>query len=415
MAEILPFRAWRYNAHSVPDIKKTLSPLFDVVNAEQLAELYREPLNSIHVSVPQSLDGAVGKWLQWQQAEVVRQDPLPAIYAYYQQFHLWGQPHTYTRKGFVAMVNLNPQDIILHEEVMSHAVNDRIALLEATKVNIAPTHGLYRDADFQLEALMDAYMDDPLYEYTDYQGVVNKLTPIQHPLLIEAFREVLSKQPIYLADGHHRLESSYRYQAKHRTDAAFSWANYHLMYLTNLCSDDLRILPTHRVVQGVEEVHTLPEKLATYFDIEDVTHLPLPLYDALDAQDQRFMCGMIIGYKKYTLRLKAGVEPDTLVKQPMPDVLKALDYTLLHTLVFDEILGIAYTQQANHPSIRYEKDYDRAALAAHSQPETATFIMRGVSMETMLSICDSGVKMPPKSTYFYPKVICGLIFGSVAD
>ena len=414
MAEILPFRAWRYNTDVVPDIRKSLSPLFDVVNAEQLAELYREPNNSIHVSVPQSLEAATGKWRDWQRSGVVRQDPLPGIYAYYQQFHLWGQPKIYTRKGFVAMARLRPEDIILHEEVMAHAVNDRIALLEATQVNIAPTHGLYRDQNFELEAIMDAYIDDPLYEYTDYQGVINRLTPIQHPGAIAAFRRIMAQQPIYLADGHHRLESSYRYQAKHRTTPVFSWADYHMMYLTNLCSDDLRILPTHRVAQGIE-TYDLLEKMAHLFDIEEVTHLPLPLYDALDANLSRFTCGVIIGYKKYVITLKNEIDPLQTIPHEMPDVLKTLDYTVLHTLIFDHILGITYAQQANHPAIRYEKDYDRAAHAAHSHPETVSFIMRGVSMEKMLEICDSGVKMPPKSTYFYPKVICGLIFGSVAD
>lgn len=417
MAEVIPFRAWRYNEAAVEDIHRKFSPLFDVVDAEQTAELYQIPNNSIHISVPRSLHEAVEKWQIWRANGIVKQDPLPGFYICYQDFERDGRQ--YTRKGVIGMIRLRPHDIVLHEDVLPHAVNDRTALLAATRLNVAPTHGLFNDPDFLLETMMDHYMEDPLHTYVDYQGVANRFAVVQHPEDIALIQQVLSDKRVYLADGHHRLESSYAWQAQALSmdsDSPFlpaqRMANYHLMYLTNLCGDDLRILPTHRVVAEMPAIDW-PSVLEPWFEV-----IAAPSPEALLPSNlptgERFACGIVTAGGAWLARLREDVRPEALIRRMVPPSLKRLDYTLLHDLLLEQLGGISYADQLNG-RVRYEKSAHKAIAAPFSEGAAAAFVMREVSVETMLAICDDGCKMPPKSTFFYPKVVCGLVFGEIEN
>ncbi|MEM6263628.1 MAG: DUF1015 domain-containing protein [Bacteroidota bacterium] len=418
MAEIRPFRAWRYNPEKVHDINLKFSPLFDVVRPEQLEQLYAIPNNSIHLSVPRSHEEAQTKLNAWKKEKVIRLDPIPGIYVYYQQFSLFGQRKGYTRKGFICMINPRKENIILHENTLIHSVNDRIALLEKTKLNVSPTHGLYQDASFELEAIMDRYMEHPLYEYIDYQGVINKLAIIQDPKDIGPFLEKIAEQPVYLADGHHRLESSRVFSQKRQENGEAhnpqSWENFHMMYLTNMAADDLRILPIHRVYKPAEklDIPILREQLQQYFDLEDVSRSRKPLFDLLKGQKHAF--GLVTLGRRWIMRLKMSPW-EALGEADLPDVLKQLDYTLLHMLVFDRILGIPYEDQPHSQEIMYEKGYSNAVKDVNTSQAACSFIMNEVSVEQMLEVCSTGYKMPQKSTYFYPKVVSGLVFASIDD
>ncbi|HHG84032.1 MAG TPA: DUF1015 family protein, partial [Bacteroidetes bacterium] len=265
MAHIRPFRAWRYNPEKITDINRKFSPLFDVVSPEQLEKLYATPNNSIHLSVPRSDEEALGKLSEWKEKGIILQDALPAIYIYYQEFSVFGDSKRYVRKGFVSMIQVDDDsgekdsDIVLHEDTISSSVAERCRHLEKTLLNTAPTHGLYEDPEFELEKVMDRYMRDPLYEYVDYQGVINKLAIVQDRNDIEVFQSLLRTQKVYLADGHHRLASSVAVRRKAREATRNlppdSFLNYHLMYLTNLFADDLRILPIHRVLTLAEKTY----------------------------------------------------------------------------------------------------------------------------------------------------------------
>jgi len=418
MATIRPFRAWRYNAEKISDIYGVFSPLFDVVNAEQLAKLYQNPHNSIHLSVPKSHEAVVEKLAEWKQNNIILQDEKPALYAYYQTFELPIEAETFTRKGFICMIKMKSEaenDILLHEDTLAHSVKDRIALLEKTRLNVAPTHGLYTDAQFQLEALMDEYMQTPLYEYQDYQGVINKIAIISQEKDVEKFLQILDKQNVYLADGHHRFESSKVLRDKVRAENGDNFwdenalINYHLMYLTNICADDLRILPTHRIWRPLENI-TLADVLSRmfpYWKVMDVTDYPQPIYSLL--QKKKYAFGLLHKNKEYLVEIRLGLQ--TNIELEIPDALKQLSYTVLHYYLFEKVAKIPYAEQSKNREIIYEKSYSAAMQAA--QEGAFVFICQEVKMEEMINICETGYKMPQKSTYFYPKVVCGLVFGEV--
>ncbi len=415
MAKIRPFRAWRYNETKVGELYEQFSPLFDVVHEEQLAKLYASPFNSIHLSVPRSHDETVEHLKKWKEEEVLLQDDQPAIYVYYQYFTLFGERKTFVRKGFISMIKLEEKEIILHEDTITHSVEDRVRLLARTEINVAPTHGLYRDQEHELEAIMDRYMEQPIYQHIDYQGVINKLAIIRDPEDIQPFLDKLASQPVYLADGHHRLESSKVFRDQQAEASPDAMVHYHLMYLTNLDADDLRILPTHRVffAEQKPDMLSLREKLSAFFEMEDVSRSHRSLIDLL--KDRKHAFGMVSLGRKWILQLKEDICPEKYIPLNLPDPLKRLDYTLLHYFVFDQVLQIPYLKQSNSKAIAYEKDYARALYAVNSSKASLAFITQGVEMEDMLEICETGYKMPQKSTYFYPKVVCGLVFGSINE
>ncbi len=426
MADIRPFRSWRYNPGKISDINLKFSPLFDVVTPEQLAFLYSIENNSIHLSVPKSMMDAVNKLREWKSKEIIVQDTVPNVFVYYQDFSVYGKSEKFTRKGFVCMVRMNGRhdkranDIVLHEDTIASSVNDRIALLENTMLNVSPTHGLYNDPGFQLEPLMDRCMENPEYEYMDYQGVINKLAIVSNEKDIRIFVSAMRGRKIYLADGHHRLAGSQAVQDKFRKNPAGlpadSMVNYHSMYLTNLCSDDLQILPIHRVLTPGEMMPTIEDfllKFSGFFVIHEATLHREPLYAELARK--KGCIGMIFDGRQFVLEMKNDADRILSNPLPIPDQVKLLDYTVVHYFIFDRIFGLRYETQSSVSGIRYEKDYYSAVKAADRGKPEVSFVVNGIGMKEMLSVCESGALMPRKSTYFYPKVLCGLVFASIDD
>lgn len=421
MAFIRPFRAWRYNEEVVTDINQRFSPLFDVVTPGQLESLYELPDNSIHVSVPRSEAEATAALTSWKQNKVILQDPLPAIYVYYQRFRLFGEKREFVRKGFVAMIRVGTAgDIIEHEATLLASVQERTRLLAALQMNVAPTHGLYDDETFALDSYMDACMAHPLYEHVDYQGVINQLGIIQDPTIISHFVNHLRNRPVYLADGHHRLQTSVLYQQRRKEEGSLpagdSMAHYHLMFLSNLRADDLRILPIHRSLSlplKVTDPGPLLGRISPYFSITEVTLNKMPVYEEIRGRSHCF--GLAIGQRSFRLQLREEVDPVRDIALPLPDALKKLDYTVLHYFLFDKVFGIAYGEQKMRSEIGYVKDYGSAMKLAMSDPHRLAFIMNELNMQQVMEVCAAGTTMPPKSTYFYPKVVCGLVFASILD
>lgn len=424
MAKILPFKAWRYNQDLSHDIEELTSPLFDVINEKQSSELYRIPLNSIHLSVPKSQEtpeDAKRTIEKWKKDKVIKQDQLPGIYVYYQKFTLPGNSQPLTRKGFVCMIKAEDwgkldSAILRHENTIPHSVEGRVAVLDATELNVSPTHGLYQDQVFELEQFMDEAMLSPIYEVEDYQGVTDSLAVIQDKEVIRKFVQKVSSQQIILADGHHRLESSIEYRNKCKNNnpdhTGKEGYNYHLMYLTNGASQDLRILPTHRLIHGLQhfDKDTLLKDLSEYFIIK-------PLNDPYDIEDiilgKQWAFGLLFGEEVYKIRLKPEVH--TQINWKFPDLLKNLDLTVLHYFVIEKCLGIAGKDQRRSSNISFERNFTVCVKKTLKREAQCALITNEIDMNTVLDVCRSGYTLPQKSTFFYPKVVSGFLFGSIKE
>lgn len=426
MAEIQPLRGWRYNPTLSTDIDAYVSPLFDVVSAKQREALYRNPLNSIHLSVPRGEDPAGEAWArlrEWEANGILRQDELPGIYAYYQYFRLPGSAREYCRKGFMCHIRAYDwdEDVVLrHENTLPSSVNDRAELLARTQFQTSATHGLYRDQDFELETYLDEAMQSPLYETAeDYQGARDVLAVIQDATIIQRFQEILAAREVILADGHHRYEGSLAYRqarelaADGHATGREPW-NYHLMYLTNAAADDLRILPTHRLLLelpgGLSDAELLA-RLEPYFTV-------LPKEDANDLPEiiagKQWAFGLYLDGQAYKIRLKPEVHWQ--LNWDTTEEVKALDLTVLHFFVLEKILGLVGPDvQRAWPGVAYVRNFAECLQRVDRGEARAAFIVNEVSMAEVEAVCHSGAVMPPKSTFFYPKTIGGFLFSSIAD
>ncbi|MBD2716694.1 DUF1015 domain-containing protein [Microvirga sp. STR05] len=424
MAEIQPLRGWRYNPTLGQHIDEYVSPLFDVVSARQREALYRNPLNSIHLSVPRGDDPAgeaLHRLQQWQQSGVLRQDELPGIYAYYQYFRLPGSTREYCRKGFMCHIRAYDwadEVVLRHENTLPAAVNDRAELLARTEFQTSATHGLYRDDAFELERYLDEAIRTPLYQTEeDYQGARDVLAVIQDAAVIRRFQQVLASRQVILADGHHRYEGSLAYRqarlaAQPEATGREGW-NFHLMYLTNAAADDLRILPTHRLLLE------LPPGLT---DAEFLTRLE-PYFTVLPKEDPYDLPELIAGKQwafglylqdgqAYKIRLRPEVH-EQLSWHTTPEV-KALDLTVLHFFVLEKVLGIVGPDaQRQWPGVAYVRNFFECLQRVDHGEARAAFITNEVTMDEVERVCHSGAVMPPKSTFFYPKTIGGFLFSSV--
>ncbi|MBS9523131.1 DUF1015 domain-containing protein [Litoribacter ruber] len=419
MAEILPIKAWRYNPGLSSQIEELSSPLFDVVSPKQREALYKNPHNSIHLSVPKGenpAQQAKATLEVWKSTGVIQQDRIPGIYVYYQYFRLPGQDRDMCRKGFIINVKAYDWDenvILRHENTIAKAVNDRIELLKETGFQSSPTHGLYRDPDHVLEKYMDQAVADPLYDIEDYQGVREKLGVIHDARIISEFLQTLRDKKIILADGHHRYEGALSYRkemmANNPAHTGKEAYNYHMMYLTNAETKDLRILPTHRVFQNLkiseEEILSRLENdfiIKTLNDPQEIEELIL---------HKQWAFGLIFPESAYKIRLK----PEKFMEfnHNLPDAVKHLDLSILHYFFIERILGIPMEKQRFSDNIDYERNLSRCHLKVSKGEANFAVITKEISMKEVIAVCESGSVMPQKSTYFYPKALSGLIFGSV--
>ena len=421
MAEILPIRPWRYHPDLLKNIDELSAPLFDVVSEKQRAVLYKNPFNSIHLSVPQYPDPAAraARILDdWKANGILLQDQLPGIYVYYQYFKIAGDPKPYCRKGFVCHIRAydwEEQVILRHENTIPKSVNDRVELLEKTELHTSPTHGLYSDPTFLLEKFMDEAISNPIIETEDYQGVRDVLAVIHDAEIIMEFLNFFRNRKVILADGHHRYEGSLIHKknmlAKNPGQTHLGF-NYHLMYLTNTESVDVKILPTHRVIRNLPsfDENTVIEKLRQDFVIK-----PVESFDTLNEviAGKQWAFGIMMKDNCFKVRLKP--EAIDSLPWPFPEVVKHLDLTVMHYFIIEKVLGIPGRLQRQSEHIDFDRSYSDCVKRVLEGDAQMAIITNEVSIEDVIKVCNSGFTMPQKSTYFYPKVIGGFLFTSIKD
>jgi uncharacterized protein (DUF1015 family) len=422
MAEIKPIRAWRYNDALAKDIENLTSPLFDVVTEKQRAALYRNPFNSVHLSVPAGDNPSTNASQllnEWKSNGTIKQDIIPGIYVYYQYFRLQGMPNEICRKGFICHIRAYDWEegvILRHENTIPKAVNDRIELLEKTELHASPTHGLYTDEKSVLEKYMDEAIQYPILETEDYQGVRDVLAIIQDIGIIKKFIEVLADKKIILADGHHRYESSLAYKHK-RLSADLDPSpnkgyNYHLMYLTNTETGGLRILPTHRLIKNLPDFdeHKIIQTLSENFIIKPIED-PDTINEIIIGKPWAF--GLIFKNICYKVRLKPEGWKNN--PWPFPDSIKKLDLTVMHYFIIEKALGIRGADQRKSQNIDFDRSFGDCLAKVILGDVQMAIITQEVTIDDVKLVCESGYTMPQKSTYFYPKAICGFLFSSIKE
>jgi len=382
--KIKPFRGLFFSEEV--EIKKVVTPPYDVITPRMKEEfLKRSPFNVVRLILPEGPEEAKKTLLAWLKKGVLKREEEPSIYPYKQVFSYDGK--TYTRWGFIALVELEDQALKEHENTMEEVVSERFTLLKITGIQTGEIFSLYQDAKGEIEKTFKALEGEkPKFELTDDEGVKHQLWTLKEPSLISFLQEKLQEQRLLIADGHHRLKAAKalrNYLGIKDEDSPF---NYVSMYLTDLLSEGLLILPVHRIVYGVEET-SIMRKIREFFKVKETS------FDlALEAH--RKGEALVLFSKKGNPKLLFPLKD-----LPIPPHLEGVDSVLVDQLLLEETGG----------KISFTKDREEA-LRALCEGADMVFLLRGVKREVLERVVEKGEIMPKKSTYFYPKVLTGLVF-----
>jgi uncharacterized protein (DUF1015 family) len=427
MPEIRAFHGIRFDMAQVGALSEVVAPPYDVIDSALQDRLYEaSPFNIVRLELNRAEPGddaetnrysRAAKLLKdWRRSGVLRDDDHPALYVYHQTFEV--ERRTYTRKGFLARVRLEPFGqgrIFPHEQTLSGPKADRLALFHATQFNLSPIFGLYPDPEAEVLLAAEAGLRDrtPL-EATDHLGVLNRLWPVYDAQAHTTVQGLISQKPIFIADGHHRYETGLKFRddlaaadALHGPDDP---ANFCMMMLVGMNDTGLIILPTHRLVSGFAGLtaERLTERLAPDFAVTSAgvgdtgARAAWEMIEAGGDQDVLGF-GTVADGRWMTARLRS----DTLMDQLAPDhspEWRALGVSILHELVLQRLLG-----PIGNASCRYVHLLDEVLADVASQGCDLACLVPPAGMEHVEGIASNLEKMPPKSTYFYPKLLTGLV------
>ena len=430
MAEIRPFRALRFTPAAGP-MEELVCPPYDIISESQRqAYLARNPHNIIRLELPR--DGAdpyqeAGATLRrWVAEGILRQDDRPALYVYEIEFSVDGPSdisgmHGGRRSvmGLIGLVKLEEFEkgiILPHEETLSKAKADRFNLMKATNCNFSDIYALYMDDGGEEEALDILSLVSrgrPVTELTDEAGLVHRLWAIDDEGIIAKIQAHLADTKLYIADGHHRYETAlnYRNYLREQGVSEGTAADYVMMMLVEMSHPGLVVFPTHRMVRGLSsfDAEAVLSACEPYFDLlrgADVSSMDEALEHAY--RDGKHAFGFYTGGDTFTLlTLRDPAVMDTLLPQLSP-ASRALDVTILHTLVLERLMGIDKENMANQTNLTYTRDLSEALDGVRSGGFQCSFILNPTRVSEIRDVASAGEKMPQKSTYFYPKLITGL-------
>ncbi len=418
MAEVLPFRALHYEPSSVGSLDDVTAPPYDVIDEAERAELMgRSPFNVVELDLPLSpeTDGdpyshAAELLEGWLLAGVLSQDRDPTIWALTQDY-TGPDGESHRRNAVLARVRVTeygPGQVRPHERTQPGPKQDRLDLTRATRYNLSPIFSLTtRNA---WEHVEPATAGAPWAEVTDPDGTVHRLWPVDDPVVHDAVTDELAGAELLIADGHHRYETARTYRDEIGGEGAHQ---YTLMALTGLDDPGLTVFPTHRLLTDLDAsgLERLREDLAGPFEMVEVGDQA-----GLDpASEQATGC---FGFAdrsgaRYLLRLRdpgelAGLMPDR------SDAYRTLDAAILEKVVLEGMLGMSEADVEAKKGIAYSKSIDDAVDQLAADRADAAFLLRPTPIEQVRAVADAGETMPPKSTYFFPKLLSGMAFNPLS-
>jgi uncharacterized protein (DUF1015 family) len=428
MADVRPFPGIRYAPDCYADLASLVTPPYDVISPEAQANYYaRHPNNIIRLELGQDEPGddtlnnrysrAAATLADWRWQGIMRQETQPTFYLYRQHFQIGGKD--YWRASLLARVRLEPWEagvVLPHEHTLAKPKSDRMKLLRACAANLSPIMSLYEDADGAVQRLLQPLTQQaPQVAFTDDAGEEHTLLPIADSNQTTQLQRLFAEKQLFIADGHHRYETALAYREEVREirkelppeDAA----NFVLMALVAFDDPGMSILPTHRLITSVpaEKMAGLRDHLSRYFTLEPLPADTTP--DAALAALPKDGAGAFILVTEHEV-LRAQLQPKGISKMAESGhaaAWQALDVAVLQTLVLEEALGLDAEAITGGNFISYTRDAQAAAQAVQSGSAQLAALMRHTPVEQLRDVAVAGERMPQKSTYFYPKLITGLV------
>lgn len=429
MPEIQAFRGLRYNLGHVGSLSEVVAPPYDVIGPQLQDELYkRHPCNVVRLILnriePGDDDEAnnryirAGKFLRrWQSEGVLFTEADPALYVYHQEFSVAGQ--TFVRRGFMASVRLSRfgEGIVFpHEETMSGPKMDRLMLTTVCKANLSQIFGLYPDRECQAQNLLEAAIagQTPI-EAKDDLGVVHRMWPVTDVGVISEVAAVMGPRPIFVADGHHRYETACNYRDQ-VYDSGFlnpdHPANYVLMMCVAMEDPGLAVLPTHRLLKEMPELDAqeLAGKLGEYFAMRDAGQGPqaaADVWEDIETSDRQDTIGLYTRKDdRWTIVELTGAGRAKMdeVARDHNEEWRGLGVSILHRLIVQTLLG-----QEGPIETKYVHQVEELVGGLGSGDYPMAALVMPATVDHIRAVSLAGERMPAKSTYFYPKLLSGLV------
>lgn len=439
--EVRPFRALHYDPAVVSDIGLCLSQPYDVISGAQQEAYYRQhPNNVVRLILGRIEAGdtendnrytrARDLLGRWREDGILRLTGRPSFWVYEQEFDLPDAGRRRVR-GFIGAVRLRDyaeRRILPHEKVIKGPLEDRIRLTETAATQFEYIWSLYQDKAYIIDNILDAQEKEAaIIDFTEQPvGVRHRMWRLTDPESCEIIRRTMSRLKIYIADGHHRYQTMLTIRDRMR--ARFPEAGpdapweYIMMFLVNSEHEGLTILPTHRMLHGiqVESLYRLGASILEHFHVKKYTFRDgdepavrrrwLRDLRSVEAGEHKFGAFIVNTSGYYLLTLRDEEAYEELVRLDFSSEWKLLDVNILNTLILEEILGITEEQLSLATNISYTKDIDEALARVHAGDIDVAFALNSTALTDVLAIAENNERMPRKSTYFFPKPVSGLVF-----
>ena len=422
MVDILPFRGIRYNTEAAgAALDNLVAPPYDVISpAEQDALYAKHPANVVRLILGREDDkyAQAGRlFREWLASGVLTAEDTPAMYVYRQTFDDPGTGQAAPeRVGLVCLMKLEPYGagrVLPHEKTLTGPKQDRLELLQATEAQFESIYGLFSDPDSAVRSFIQEYDDrEAVVEQVDGQiGATHKVERIADADAQAVLKDLMSDKIVFIADGHHRYETALNYQRRQPPSDAPQPADYLLVTLTAFEDEGLLVLPTHRLVHGAapERIAALPAALEADFAL-----FPSRA-ETLDAEIAQHAAA---GKVAFGVVLPPGSVQVAVLKTGLPAEMSAaarLPASLLASLILDKQLGIDAAAVAEGKKISYTRDAAEAVQAVRDGDAQAAFLLGRPSVADVEAVSLAGDVMPQKSTFFFPKLLSGLVMRDLRD
>ena len=436
MATIAPFRGFVFNEERAGKIKDLVCPPYDIISPAEQQELYRKsPHNIVRLEFGLASPGdtdsdnrytrAAALMDEWLRKDILRRSEAPAFYIYEMEYRAGGRVRKV--RGFICMVRIEDYDsgiVKPHETTLSGPKTDRLNLLRACKAGFSQIYSLISDPKGTVGSVLAAAPKRPEIEVTAADGVVHRVWTYTDKAGIDAIVRHMADQPIFIADGHHRYDTSINYRNERRTLAgSFTGSegfNYIPMFLARIEDPELTILPAHRSLFNLTDFHPrkFEEDLNRYFNIERIDFTKKSeqadrrtvLETMASRADHAHVFGMRVKdeHSYYLLTLRNEADMDAVIPGRSA-AYRHLDVSILHHLIIDRLLGIKMETHKLGLNIEYIKDADDALKRVADGSVDVVFLMNPTKVTEVRDVASAGERMPQKATYFYPKLLSGLV------
>jgi uncharacterized protein (DUF1015 family) len=423
MTRIQPFKAIIYNQGKIKDLSRVVCPPYDIISPER-QEYYHalDPHNLIHILLAKDIPGedkyrrAAAYFESWIADKTLVQDTRPAIYFYSHQYKIRGESKV--RLGFIARLRLSDQEssVFGHEHTRLEPKEDRLKLLRSVKANLSPIFIVFPDAKRMIQRVNEKYVREskPFLTVVDDDKNCHMLWRLDQEDVVREMSLAMRDENVFIADGHHRYEVACMYRDEMRRLGVYTEddsSNYIMAYFTSAQSRGLTIFATHRLVQlpASFDWGEFRSGLVEYFDIEEVRDKTQFLFLLEKAGATEHCLGMYRGKKHYLLRLKNVKMLDKVIADK-PAEYRQLDVSVLNHIVLHKLLGMSAEGKTD---LEFLQDPNEMMRRVDEEKDKIAFFLNPVKMSQVMSVALKGEKMPPKSTYFYPKVLSGLVINKL--